>query len=109
SAHPASSVAALAGYWVAHTTRQLDFEQAHRQSCLLVRVEDLTADAERAVADIGGFLCLSAGSPGPIAGGGHGPDGAAGLPLDQIPAPLLAQVNDLHRRLGYPPVNAAEA
>ena len=43
AAHPASSLAALASYWVTHTAQQLDFEQAHHQSCLRVRIEDLVA------------------------------------------------------------------
>jgi hypothetical protein len=41
AAHPASSAAALASYWAAHTTGQLEFEQHHPQSCLRVRTEDL--------------------------------------------------------------------
>jgi hypothetical protein len=36
-----------------------------------------------------------------------GDSASVGLPLDRIPVPLLAQVNDLHRRLGYSPVTSA--
>jgi hypothetical protein len=114
SAHPASTVAALASYWAARTGQQLEFEQAHPGSCQRVRIEDLTADPAQSARDIGAFLAAdTAGSPlwrgrdqdlsGPTAAEPPPP----GLPLDRIPASLLAQVNDLHRSLGYPPAAPA--
>lgn len=114
SAHPASSVAALASYWVTHTSQQLDFEQAHPGSCLRVRIEDLTANAAQSRLDIGDFLSLDREDVSPWLSQhetGSQPASAdspaTGLPLDQVPEPLLAQVNELHARLGYPPVAAA--
>jgi|HubBroStandDraft_1064217.scaffolds.fasta_scaffold43468_2 hypothetical protein len=116
TAHPASTVAALASYWAAHTAQQLEFEQAHRESCLPVRIEDLTADPAQAARDIGGFLAMSAGTGPPWLGLDQDPRGAtaqevpaAGLPLSQLPASLLGQLSELHRRLGYPNVTAAGA
>jgi len=97
SAHPASSVVAPASDWVAHTTQQPDFEQAHRQSCLRVRTEDLTANGEQAVQDIGDLLSLATRDVSPWLtqdnGASQSADAnppAAGVPLAQIPAPLLA-------------------
>jgi hypothetical protein len=114
SAHPASSVASLASYWVTRTTQQLDFEQSHRSSCLRVLFEDLTANAAQTLRDIGDFLSLGSGDVSPWLAtdeDGSRPGGAdclaTELPADQIPPPLLAQLNELHRRLGYPPVIAS--
>jgi protein-tyrosine sulfotransferase len=116
SAHPASSVAALAAYWVAHTVQQLEFEQAHPEKCHRVHLEDLTANAAQARLDISDFLALDGRSMPPSFtedDAGNRPAGedspATGLPIDRIPPPLLAQVNELHRSLGYPPVTAAGA
>jgi hypothetical protein len=111
SASPASTVAALASYWAAHTARQLEFQDAHPAACLRIRTEDLTADTPQLRSDIGGFLALDARAPAPWLADDpdrHGPPGpdpaAAGLPAGQIPAALLAQLGQLHARLGYPPV-----
>jgi Sulfotransferase family len=116
SAFPASSVAALASYWVTHTTQQLEFEQAHRALCLRVRIEDLTANAEQSLLDIGDFLALDR-DDGSLwlaqdNGGSEPADAnlpATGIPLAQIPPSLLAQLGELHQRLGYPPPIATEA
>lgn len=110
SAHPASPVAALASYWATHTAQQLEFEQANPEVCQRVRVEDLAENAAQAMPDISDFLALDGAHVSPHgwdqqAGTGT-PDAALGLPLNLIPAPLLAQVNDLHRSLGYSPVTA---
>lgn len=116
SAHPANPVAALAGYWATHTTRQLEFEQESSGACLRVRFEDLTANAAQTLPDISDFLALEGAHLSPSfshdderdrQAGPGAPDATAGFPLDQIPGPLLAQINDLHRGLGYPPVTAA--
>jgi hypothetical protein len=116
SAHPANPVAALSDYWARHTTQLLEFEQAHPGACLRVHAEDLTADAAQARPDISAFLARDGGDMSPSftqddrrsrPAGEDAP--AGGLPLDRIPASLLAQVNDLHHSLGYPPVPAAGA
>jgi len=111
SANPASSVAALASFWVAHTTEQLKFEQAHPESCRRVRIEELRANSEQAMLDIGDFLSLRAESVSPWLIEDEGGSQAADanplperIPLAQIPAPLLAQLNELHRELGYQPL-----
>jgi hypothetical protein len=114
--HPASTVAAVSAYWVAHTASLLAFERSHPQAALRIRFEDLAVaeqQAGRAVATFldagfpGGGLddaLAEDGQPRPESGTPH-----AELPMAQIPAPLLAQVNELHRDLGYPPVTAARA
>jgi hypothetical protein len=116
AAYPASSLAALASYWVTRTTQQLGFEQAHRQSCLRVCVEDLTANSPQTLRDISVFLSLEEASVAPwVIEENHGSrpadadSSATGIPLALIPAPLLALLNDLHRELGYPPITDADA
>jgi hypothetical protein len=117
SAHPGSPVAALASYWAAHTVQQLEFEQANPQVCRRVRIEDLTGDPAQTLPDISDFLGLDDAYAPPSftrddRWNEQGDPGVApavsGLPLDRIPPPLLAQVNDLHRSLGYPPVTGAQ-
>jgi hypothetical protein len=116
SAHPASTVAALASYWAVRTTQQLEFEQAYPEACHRVRAEDLTADAAQAMQDIGDFLALDGKDISPsftqdrrwswqAEEGAH----STGLPLDRVPESLLARVNELHGNLGYPHVTAAGA
>jgi hypothetical protein len=112
-------VAALAAWWAGHAGPVLAFEQDHPQACLRVRYEDLAADPVRAERDILTFLGLDAhilalpefpGDDGPDPAGLTGADApgcGADLPAGQIPPPLLAQVNNLHARLGYPPVRVA--
>jgi hypothetical protein len=115
SAHPTSTAAALASYWAARTTQLLEFEQAHHGSCLPVRVGDLSANTEQAMHDIAGFLSAdpSVGPPSltqdqdPSEPAALEPP-AAGFPLNLIPAASLAQLNELHRKLGYPPLSSAE-
>lgn len=116
AAHPASSLAALTSYWATHTVQQLDFEQAHPQSCLRVRIEDLITNSAQTLRDISDFLCLGAAAPSPWLvpeePGNQPADAdspATGIPLNLIPAPLLAQLNDLHDKLGYPPITDVEA
>lgn len=113
SAHPASPVAALASYWAAHTTQQLEFERSQPEKCHRVRVEDLTANASQALLDVAGFLGLDGRDMSPSFAQTDVRNGqatqsapAAGLPIDRIPEALLARVNELHRSLGYPPVTA---
>jgi hypothetical protein len=111
AASPSSTIAALASYWATHTTEQLEFEQAHPRSCLRVRIEDLRADAARAVQDVSKFLALETpdvlswlpgdetGDPADVAAS----TAASRIPREQIPPGLLAQLDELHRVLGYPP------
>jgi hypothetical protein len=111
AAHPGSTVAALAAYWVTHTQALLEFERAHPQACLRVRFEDLPGPPGGMPEALGSFLGLAAaGYPGPsLRENGTQPaphdediPPLAALPLDQIPPALLAQLNALLSQLGYP-------
>jgi hypothetical protein len=115
SAYPANPVAAVAAYWATHTAEQLEFERANPEACHRVRAGDLAGDSARVLPEISDFLALDGESlPPPHTldddWDGHADMGAPVadpvLPLDRIPGPLLARVNDLHRSLGYPPVTA---
>jgi Sulfotransferase family len=112
SAHPANPAAALAEYWATRTAQQLEFEQTHPKICHRVRAEDLTANTAQAVSDIASFLALDSRNMFTEDDRKSSHDEERGpvtrLPLDRIPAPLLAQVNELHRSLGYSPVTATE-
>jgi hypothetical protein len=108
-------VAAVAGYWATHTADQLEFERANPEACHRVRTEDLAGNAARVLLQISDFLALGGESQPPPRTldddwDGHASTGAPVappvLPLDRIPGPLLARVNDLHHSLGYPPVTA---
>jgi hypothetical protein len=110
AAQPGSTVAALAAYWVAHTEALLAFEADHPEECLRVRFEDLPAATGSALAALNSFLGLAAtgysAPPGPREDDPLEPDAdappSAALPLEQLPSAMLAEVNDLLRRLGYP-------
>jgi hypothetical protein len=115
SAHPANTAAALASYWAARTAQQLEFEQAHPGTCHRLHAENLTVDPAGAMRDIGDFLALDAREMPPWSaqeerwsGQAEESGPGAGFPLDRLPAPLLARVNELHGSLGYPPL-ASEA
>lgn len=99
SASPESSVAALASYWATHTARLLEFERAHRGTCLRVRIEDVRETPKQALLDIGDFLSCHAIDVD--AQPAEPPLSAPGLPLNQIPSALLSQLSDLHDALGY--------
>jgi hypothetical protein len=110
AAQPGSSVAALAAYWAAHTEALLEFEAGHPDACLRVRFEDLPGMPGQIPAELSDFLGIAAvGYQGPPARHDDG-DTAPGeevppppaLPLDQVPPPLLTQVNGLLSQLGYP-------
>jgi hypothetical protein len=105
SRYPASTVASLTAYWVTVTAGLLDFEREHPRSCQRVRFEDLTRQADEQITSFLGFPGLpgSHDVPRPAL---TEPESAAGLPADLIPPALLAQANDLHRQLGYPPMTA---
>jgi hypothetical protein len=116
--HPGSNLATIAAYWAAHTGQLLDFEDAHPQSCLRVRHEDLAAQPYQCTAEIFARLGLDAHdliAPGQT-GDDRQPDADADRnsapgaspppqpPLEQVPSPLLARVSELHTRLGYEPL-----
>ena len=109
SAHPASTVAALASYWAAHTSSLLEFERNHNGSCLRIRMEDVHSSPALALRDISQFLALDVAERSVLPGtaldeptADSVPGDAGELPVDQIPPPLLARLNELHERLGYP-------
>jgi hypothetical protein len=114
AAQPGSNVAALAAYWVAHTKALLAFEADHPDESLRVRFEDLPGTMGNVPAALNAFLGLTAAYPGPPGPGeddSPGPGAGAlplvalppaALPFEQLPSAMLAEVNDLLRRLGYP-------
>jgi hypothetical protein len=110
AAQPGSTVAALATYWIAHTETLLGFEAAHPDECLRVRFEDLPGAMGSTPAALSSFLGLAAtgypGPPSPREDDPPAPDAgaprSAAVPLEQLPPAVLAQVNDLLGRLGYP-------
>jgi hypothetical protein len=121
AAYPGSTVAALAAWWTARARPLLDFEKRHPGQCQrlhyagLDQDPDATVDRIRAFLGLGGPAALPAEPPAAPdqapapPNGPAGPGLAAGLPVDQIPPPLLAQVNDLHTALGYQPIGPDDA
>lgn len=114
-AHPASTAAALAAYWSAHTGSLLAFEQAHPRAVLRVRFEDLAAGEPDIAREVTSFL--STAGPGDDAPGSdnawpqpwitgdeadHPAAPETGPPAGLIPPAVLTRVNDLLRKLGYP-------
>lgn len=113
--YPGSTIAALAAWWAGHAGPILEFERKHPEACMRLRYEDLAADPARTEREIKEFLGLEEGAPvlpelpddpRRALAGADAPGCGAGLPAWQIPAGLLAQVNELHARLGYPPLGA---
>jgi sulfotransferase family protein len=113
--YPGSAVAALTAWWAAHARPVLDFEHDHPDACMRLNYEDLAEDPDTVLSGIRAFLGLggpdvlpSAPAVVPVqASAGVTSHGAgADLPLDQVPPPLLAQVNQLHAELGYPQLGA---
>jgi hypothetical protein len=109
AAYPASTVAALTAYWNGITAQLIAFEESHPEACRRVRFEDLAGD--RYPDDLSAFLGIEAPRPGLAdlmspdeAMPPHRPAGRAPFPADQIPAPVLAQADNLSRKLGYPPL-----
>lgn len=104
----------LTAYWIARTQPLLDLEDTHPDSYLRVRYEDLDADPR--AADLFTFLGLDNpdhGTPRPAAAAWPGTDTAPAapcprspFPAGQVPLPLLAHVNDLTKKLGYPPLSS---
>jgi hypothetical protein len=111
--YPGNAVAAIAACWAASTEPLLEFEQAHPDTCLRVRYEDLTGQPDRARAEIASFLSLEEDDPAtryPMAADPHSApaedhaDGEAQIPLGRIPQPVTTLVSQLMDRLGYPPI-----
>jgi protein-tyrosine sulfotransferase len=124
---PGNSVAALASYWLDHVRTALAWEQAHPEYCHRVRYEDLVLAPEATVTGMQRFLGLDEDlsvlrgafdrervvGPGDYKAQfkdrvdpssiGHGKR----VPVDMLPAELLASVNEQLTALGYPPVNAS--
>jgi hypothetical protein len=118
ASYPANTTAALAAWWVSHAAPVLAFEQDHPQACLRVRYEDLAAGPGQAENSIRDFLGLRSpsialpelpGDPVMAMTGADRPGCGAELPASQLPPLLLAQVNELHTRLGYPTLGAEPA
>jgi Sulfotransferase family len=115
TAHPDSALTALAAYWVAHAGPLLAFEEAHPESCLRVRYEDLATEPDRVKRDLHEFLGPEEGTALPSLPGGDdpalpftgpmAPGCGAELPVGLLPSALLAQVNDLQGKLGHPPLD----
>lgn len=103
STYPANSAAIIAAYWASRTEQLLQFGTAHPGICLRVRHEDLADEPGQTAAVVGQFLDLDIGQP---AAPSREPDkiSSAQLPAGQLPEPLLALVNGLQDRLGYPAV-----
>jgi hypothetical protein len=122
AAYPASTLAALAAWWAARTSALLAFEQDHPQQCLRIRCEDLDADQPGTASAMASFLGINGAGKSDTASQaalnpGHQPEAATTpgpadtvpeppIPVAQLPPALLAEVNDLLRRLGYPPLTS---
>lgn len=112
AAYPASTAAALAAWWVDQAGPLADFEAGHPHACMRVRYEDIVADPGQALTAIRGFIGLEPASAIPAANatawtpsaGPAAPGCGADFPADQLPPQLASQVDALHVRLGYPPL-----
>lgn len=107
TAYPASTVAALAAYWAAHTEALLELEKDFPQATYRIRYEDLTVGGP-AVNDLLTFMGLRPNpASGPVIAAPAAtltavPDQA--VPADLFSAPLLQGINEIQARLGYPPL-----
>ena len=121
AAYPGSTIAALAAWWTDHAGSILAFEREHPEACMRLRYEDLATDPARTGRQIREFLGLrevpslrdSLPDSLPELPGetprkpADTPGCGADLPHGQIPPGLLAQVNELHHLLGYPPIGSS--
>jgi hypothetical protein len=114
-AYPATTAAALAAYWIAHTRGLLAFEAEHPQAVLRVRFEDLAAAGQQTVRAVMSFLGVASrdddtahardgqGQPDSVV-----PPARTDLPAGLIPPAVMAQANDLLRQLDYPALPGSE-
>ena len=107
AAHPASSAASVGAYWAARTEELLTFEAAHPGACHRFRFEDL-AERPETIEEMLAFLGAVRETPPrfPMQAQDHiarsgMPDGIL-LPVEQIPPPLLDEINRLMTKLSYP-------
>jgi hypothetical protein len=117
--YPGSTVAAIAAYWVGFAGLLLGFEESHPEACLRIRYEDLFRGQDETADQVEEFLGLGLSKIGrmPSLPGNDStkqgqpsadiPGCGDGVPVEQIAAPLLAQVNELQKKLGYPPLEQA--
>jgi hypothetical protein len=107
SADPGNSLATAGAYWAERSRAILDFQLAHAQSCLSLRREDLDADPDEQMRLVWSFLGLTRPSAAirprrdPVVTE-HG--ARRRFPADRLPPPLRTAINELHTRLGYPPL-----
>jgi hypothetical protein len=117
AAYPASTLSALAAFWIARTAALLSFETDHPAQCLRIRYEDIDGQPGTA-ATIASFLGLGGTGSQPAlraervstAGAIPKPADSApeqGIPVVQLTPAQLAEVNDLLERLDYPRLSAA--
>jgi hypothetical protein len=109
ASYPASAAAAVMAFWVRRTESLIAFEGSNPKICRRVRYEDITTNTS--TADMFDFLGIEPIdpliAPGDIDVGRSQPDPKTPFAAQQIPAPLLARANTLHRRLGYSPLLSA--
>jgi hypothetical protein len=111
--YPGSTIAALAAWWTDHAGSILAFEREHPEACMRLRYEDLATDPARTVRQLREYLGLQEvpSLPEPfdetLRKPADAPGCGANLPHGQIPPGLLAQVNELHRLLGYPLIGSS--
>ncbi|MFI5067206.1 MAG: sulfotransferase [Streptosporangiales bacterium] len=109
SAEPGNSLAMAGAYWAESSQSILDFQAAQPQACLSLRREDLEADAPEQMRLVWPFLGLTPPDavirqrPDPVLTE-HG--ARPRFPADRLPPRLRTVINELHARLGYPPLSA---
>jgi hypothetical protein len=115
ASYPGNTLAALGAWWADHAGPILAFEREHPKACMRLRYEDLVADPVLTGQQVRDFLGLEEEMPSlpelpgqarPVLAETETPGCGAGMPAGQIPPGLLTQVNELHRQLNYPPIEA---
>lgn len=117
--HPGNNVATITEYWAAYTEQLLAFEEAHPQSCLRVRHEDLAREPHWLASQIFTRLALYvddliepgqptqgrrlAGSPERRQSEREA-EADTQAPLMQMPPDLLDKASELQVSLGYGPL-----
>jgi hypothetical protein len=112
AAYPGNTLAALAAWWAARTGALLAFEHDHPQACLQIHYEDLAVGQPATASAIACFLGITGRANQAATDPAHPPVATTAEPADfaleppipeaLLPPALLAQVNDLLQRLGYP-------